>query len=79
MKTLSILAILLSFAQCGSSTLVQNPSFKVEKAFYNNWVGGQPGVSGTKLEIHLKNASEVIFDSLYFKNKRTKVEVLQKE
>ena len=79
MKTLSILAILLSFAQCGSNTLVQNPSFKVEKAFYNNWVGGQPGVSGTKLEIHLKNASEVIFDSLYFKNKRTKVEVLQKE
>jgi hypothetical protein len=79
MKTLSILAILLSFAQCGSSTLVQNTSFKVEKAFYNNWIGGQPGVSGTKLEIHLKNASEIIFDSLYFKNKRTKVEILQKE
>jgi hypothetical protein len=79
MKTISIIAILLSFAQCGSSTLVQNTSFKVEKAFYNNWIGGQPGVRGTKLEIHLKYASEIIFDSLYFKNKRTKVEVLQKE
>jgi hypothetical protein len=79
MKILLILTILLGFAQCGSGAFVQNPSFEVEKAFYNNWVGGQPGVSGTKLEIHLKNASEVIFDSLYFKNKRTKVEVLQKE
>ena len=79
MKTLSILAMLLSFAQCGSGTFVQKTSFKIEKAFYNNWIGGQPGVSGIKLEIHLKNASEIIFDSLYFKNKRTKVEVLQKE
>jgi hypothetical protein len=79
MKTLSILAIILSFAQCGSSMLVKNTSFKVEKAFYNNWIGVQPGVSGTKLEIHLKNASEIIFDSLYFKNKRIKVQVLQKE
>ncbi|MFT7498685.1 MAG: hypothetical protein ACI8QP_001271 [Porticoccaceae bacterium] len=79
MKILLILTILLGFAQCGSGTFVQNPSFEVEKAFYTNWVGGQPGVSGTKLEIHLKNASEIIFDSLYFNNKRTKVEVLQKE
>lgn len=79
MKILSILTILLVFAQCRSSALVQNPSFKVEKAFYNNWVGGQPGVRGTKLEVHLKNAAEIIFDSLYFNNKVTKVEVLQKE
>ncbi|MFT6960226.1 MAG: hypothetical protein ACJA17_001328 [Polaribacter sp.] len=79
MKFLSILTMLLGFVQCGSSTFVQNPSFKVEKASYNNWVGGQPGVSGTKLEIHLKNAAEIIFDSLYFKNKRIKVEVSQRE
>jgi hypothetical protein len=79
MKILSIVTILLGFAQCGSIAFVQNPSFKVEKASYNNWVGGQPGVSGTKLEIHLKNASEITFDSLYFNNKRAKVEVLQKE
>jgi hypothetical protein len=79
MKFLSILIILLGFAHCGSSTFVQNPSFKVEKASYNNWVGGQPGVSGIKLEIHLKNAAEIIFDTLYFKNKRTKVEVFQRK
>jgi hypothetical protein len=79
MKILSLLAILFSFTQCGTSILIKNPTFKVEKAFYNHWVGGQPGVSGMKLEIHLKDASEIIFDSLYFQEKITKVEVSQKE
>jgi hypothetical protein len=78
MKFLSILTMLFGFVQCGSSAFVQNPSFKVEKASYHNWVGGQPGVSGTKLEIHLKNAAEIIFDTLYFKNKRIKVKVSQR-
>jgi hypothetical protein len=75
MKTVSILVILLSFSQCGGSTLVKTPILKVEKAFYNKWVGGQPGVSGTKLEIHLEDAQEVIFVALYFQGKRTQVEV----
>jgi hypothetical protein len=74
-KTVSILVILLSFSQCGGSTLVKTPILKVEKAFYNKWVGGQPGVSGTKLEIHLEDAQEVIFVALYFQGKRTQVEV----
>ena len=60
-KFLSILFILLGFSQCGGSILVKKSILKVEKAFYNNWFGGQPGVRGTKVEIHLKDASEVIF------------------
>tara|TARA_R110002049_G_scaffold114646_1_gene265892 strand:- start:11764 stop:12252 length:489 start_codon:yes stop_codon:yes gene_type:complete len=75
MKILSILTIIVGFSQCGSSKFVKEPSFNIEKAFYNYWVGGQPGVSGTKLEIHLSNSSEIIFDSLFFQNKTTKVEV----
>ena len=78
-KILSILVILVSFSQCGVSTLVKNPTLKVEKAFYNKWFGGQPGISGTKVEIHLEDASEVIFVTLYFQGKRTKVEVSQIE
>lgn len=74
-KILSILVILLGFSQCGGSILVKKSILKVEKAFYNNWFGGQPGVRGTKVEIHLKDASEVIFVALYFQGKRTKVEV----
>ncbi|QOD59748.1 hypothetical protein H9I45_10335 [Polaribacter haliotis] len=75
MKIVSIFAIILGFSQCGSSKFVKNPSFKIEKAVYNNWKGGQPGVSGTKLEIHISNASEIEFESLFFQQKETKVEV----
>ena len=78
-KILSILFLLLGFSQCGGSTLVKKSTLKVEKAFYNKWFGGQPGISGTKVEIHLKDASEVIFVALYFQGKRTKVEVSQIE
>ena len=74
-KIVSILTMLFSFSQCSSTMFVSSPPFTVEKAFYNNWAGGQPGVSGIKLEIHLKDASNVIFDALYFKGKKTKVEV----
>ena len=79
MKFIVVLAIAFSFLQCGSNTIVKNATFKVEKAFYNNWVGGQPGVSGTKVEIHLKEASKFVFEALYFNGKRAKVEVAQKE
>jgi NADH dehydrogenase/NADH:ubiquinone oxidoreductase subunit G len=78
-KILSILTLLFGFSQCGSNTFVKNPTFKVEKAFYNNWVGGQPGVRGTKVEMHLKDASEINFDALYFQGKVTKVEVSMKD
>ncbi|WP_439129498.1 hypothetical protein [Polaribacter sp.] len=77
MKIISILTILLGFSQCISSKFVKNPSFKVEKATYNKWSGGQPGVSGIKLELQLVNALQIEFDSLYFQNKKTKVETRQ--
>ncbi len=79
MKILSILTIIFSFSQCSSNKFVENPPFKVEKAVYNNWSGGQPGVSGTMVEIHLLNAFEIEFDSLYFQQKETKLEVSKKE
>jgi hypothetical protein len=79
MKILSILTLLFGFSQCGSNTFVKNSTFKVEKAFYNNWIGGQLGVRGTKVEMHLKDASEINFDALYFQGKVTKVEVSMKD
>lgn len=75
MKYLSILAIIFSFTQCGSMKLQKNPPFKIEKSSYNNWTGGQSGVSGTKVEIVLTENSNIVFDSLFFKNKSTKVEI----
>ena len=75
MKYLSIIAILISFAQCGSIKLEKNPPFKVEKVSYHHWIGGQPGISGTNIEIELKENSNIDFDSIFFQNKSTKLEI----
>lgn len=75
MKILSILVIIFTFSQCGGLKLENNPPFKLKKASYSNWVGGQQGVSGTKIELELKETSTIVFDSIYFKKKSTKVEI----
>ena len=74
MKMLSILAIVFTFFQCGSSKFVTNPPFEINSAEYNTWVGGLPGVSGINVKIKLKEKSTIQFDSLYFKMRVTKVE-----
>lgn len=75
MKILSIIAILFGFSQCGTSKLVTNPPFKITSATYNNWVGGLPGSSGTRVEIRLTDKENIAFDSLFFQKKATKIEV----
>lgn len=75
MKILSIIAVLFGFSQCGTTKLVENPPFKIESATYNNWTGGVPGVSGTRVEIQLSEKSSISFDSLFFQKKSTKIEI----
>jgi hypothetical protein len=78
MKNFKIIVSLfttLLFLQCSSLKFVKKPPFKIEKASYNNWFGGQPGVSGTKIEIKLKENSSIAFDSIFFRNKSTKIEI----
>lgn len=74
-KVLFILSIVSFFYQCSGTLFVTNPPFIVDKAFYNKWIGGQPGVSGVNLELHLKNADGIVFDSLFFQHKSTKAVV----
>jgi hypothetical protein len=74
-KIILSLFITLLFLQCNSLKFVKKPPFKIEKASYNNWFGGQPGVSGTKIEIELKENSSIAFDSIFFRNKSTKIEI----
>jgi hypothetical protein len=74
MKILSLLAIIFGFSQCGSAKFDMNPPFKIDSASYTNWVGGQPGVRGTKVEIVLTEKLDIVFDSLFFNNKKTKLE-----
>ncbi|WP_297806568.1 hypothetical protein [uncultured Polaribacter sp.] len=75
MKFLSIIAILISFTQCGSIKLENNPPFTIEKASYHHWIGGQPGISGSNIEIELKENSNIDFDSIFFQNNSTKLEI----
>ncbi|MCI2229507.1 hypothetical protein MC378_10045 [Polaribacter sp. MSW13] len=74
-KIASMLLILFGFAQCASTKFEENPPFKISVATYNHWVGGQPGVSGTKVNIYLAEKSNIVFDSLFFLNKKNKIEV----
>ena len=75
MKTLSILLLILSFSQCGSTQFEKNTPFIIDSANYMTWTGGQPGIHGINVQIQLKEKSNITFDSLYFRNKATKIEI----
>ena len=60
---------LLLFFSCGSTSKISEntPPFKVLKATYSNWVGGQPGVNGVLFSIKIDNEA-VKLDTVYFRN-----------
>lgn len=74
MKIVSVLALIFSFSQCRSTKFDKAPPFTLDKATYTNWVGGQPGVRGIKVEILLSEKSDLSFNSLYFNKRKTKLE-----
>lgn len=78
-----ILVILLSNS-CktteAASGIDEHP-FKVVRATYNNWVGGQPGSKGIHVKIIIDNPS-VQLDSIYFRHQKialSKEEITGKE
>lgn len=73
MKLFGLLAVLASLFQCASVSFEKNPPFTIHSASYKNWVGGVPGVSGTKVRINFKANTVVAFDSMFFKNKKAKI------
>jgi hypothetical protein len=75
MKMLSILALVFTFFQCGSSKFITKPPFQISSTEYSKSVGDLLGVSSINVTIQLKEKSTIQFDSLYFKNRVTKVEV----
>ena len=74
MKFLGCILMALTFAQCKTMKFDKNPPFTITGATYNNWVGGQPGVSGIKVLIGYTSEKEIVFESVYFANKTTKAE-----
>ena len=73
LATILISAIIfLSFSFCCANKNItkENDPFKVIKATYNTWVGGQPGVKGIKVVITIDNP-EIQLDSIFFRDKKT--------
>jgi hypothetical protein len=73
--TTSIILV-IAFSCCRASKLnnklEQYPPFKITKAKYNTWVGGQPGVKGYTIHFEIDNANTVL-DSVYFRNMSAKL------
>ncbi|MEX1384575.1 hypothetical protein [Lutibacter sp.] len=74
--TISVILV-LAFSCCRSSKSnnkrEQHPPFKITKAFYNTWVGGQPGVKGYSVQFEIDN-SDIMLDSVFFRNMSAKLE-----
>ena len=69
------LVLVFLLLNCGShgtnAQKSQSPHpFKVLEATYNNWAGGQPGVSGFHVSI-LLDTPDIELDTLYFRNRKT--------
>lgn len=75
MKFLGALLMMFGLTQCKSVKFEKTYPFTVKEATYTNWVGGQPGVRGTKVTIPVVNAENITFDKIYFNGKSTQVEI----
>jgi len=67
-----IILLACSFCSATKDISTENHPFKVTKATYNTWVGGQPGVRGINISIIIDNP-EIKLDSVFFRNMKTKL------
>lgn len=79
MKYLFLFVSTFLITQCKTVQFDTHPPFKITKAIYKNWSGGQPGVSGTNVFINYTSENTIVFDSIYFKNKVTKIAFIKSE
>jgi len=62
--------IMIFFTQCGSAQFDKEAPFTVNKAYYQDWFGGQPGSKGTLVTVEISHAAEsIVFDSIFFNGK----------
>ena len=68
-KLLFFICVSITFTKCKTMKLTEKAPFNIASATYQNWVGGQPGVSGINVIIGVSNETTVEFSKLYFRNK----------
>lgn len=77
-RLLILPVILFSLSQCCSTKEgFQNKTpFSITDSFYQDWMGGQPGISGTTVQLIVTDIKEnVIPNYIYFKNRKEKIDV----
>jgi hypothetical protein len=57
----------------------KNPPFEITGVTYNNWVGGQQGVSGIRIIIGYTATQTPAFKSIFFYNKECTAEIRKKD
>jgi len=75
------MASLFILAGCKTLTQqqVEETTINFDRTVYNNWIGGQPGVSGTTVKLYPSINTIATPDSLYFRNRVSEVRVLSKD
>jgi len=79
--TLLFTVILFGFTACKSmkSQKEKKAKFSIENVTYQEWFGGQPGVSGSTITFTIQGEEKIIPDSLYFRKKQAKVDLKKQE
>lgn len=75
---LSSILIMTLIIHCGSAQQFDKKApFTINKAYYQNWVGGRRGSTGTLITLELASeiSSDVEIDSLYFNHKICKLNI----
>jgi hypothetical protein len=75
---ISIIGIIIVFTHCSSAQKLQEQaSFEIGEVTYQTWVAGvQGGGSGIHMLINVvSNKNNVVFDSVYFKGYKAKIEI----
>ena len=66
MKLGIYLMMIIGLTTCKTLKFEKNPPFKITAATYNNWVGGQQGVSGIRVIIGYTTTEKIDFKSIFF-------------
>ncbi len=74
MKNIIIAIVAVFLIQCKSAQFDSKPPIKIPGATFNNWVGGQPGVSGIRVIIGYEKQADIELQKSSFPNKISKVE-----
>ncbi len=79
MKPIFILISFFVFSACASSKFEKNPPFTITGSTYNYWVGGLPGVKGTRVIIRYETEKSVNFKKIFFAKKSVNIELKKQQ